>query len=238
MRRSACKTPSARGAAGKNPWDADMLVMNVITLRRLGADDSLAELTAMLHRAFARLGRMGLNCTCVDQPVAVTRQRIAQGECFVAEYSRLPVGTITLQRPDPRSESPWYRRGFVASAHQLAVDPQFQGNGLGTTLLEFAEEWARASGYRELALDTAQPASDLLRFYRAHGYRIVDSVRFPGKCYPSAVLSKAVAKRDTDPIIARRAAHSHDVSITTRRMRRRTWAWISAMVSGPTPRAS
>ena len=197
MRRSACKTRPARGVAGNNPRDADVLALNVLTVRRLGADDSLAGLTAMLHRAFARWGRMGLNCTCVDQSVAVTRQRIAEGECLVAEYDRRPVGTITLQHPDARSESLWYHRGFVASAHQLAVDPQFQGNGLGSTLLEFAEEWARANGYRELALDTAQPASDLLRFYRAHGYRIVDSVRFPGKYYPSAVLSKALARRIT-----------------------------------------
>ena len=51
-----------------------------ITIRRITASDSLAELTELLHRAYARLGRMGLNYTAVDQSVEDTARRIGHGE--------------------------------------------------------------------------------------------------------------------------------------------------------------
>jgi len=176
--------------------------MEAITLRRLNTNDSLDELTAMLHRAFSRLGQMGLNCTCVDQSVTVTQERIRKGECFVAVCAGRLVATITLYRPGPGSESTWYRRPAVASIHQLGVDPEFQDKGLGTALLEFGESWARAHGYRELALDTAQPARHLLAFYAGRGYRIVESVRFPQKDYCSVVLSKVLAESDKSCAVA------------------------------------
>ena len=168
--------------------------MQVVTLRRINAGDSLDELTAMLHRAFAPLGRMGLNCTCVDQSVEMTRQRIVRGECYVAVFAGHLVATITLHAPDSGSESAWYHRHDVASIHQLGGDPEFPGKGLGSGLLEFAEGWARMRGYTELALDTAQPATHFLAFYMAHGYRIAETVRFQGKLYRSVVLSKSVSE--------------------------------------------
>ena len=176
--------------------------MQAITLRRLSVSDSPNELTAMLHRAFSRLGQMGLNCTCVDQSVEVTRERSGKGKCYVAVSDGRIAGTITVCRPDPGSKSVWYHRRSVASAHQLGVDPEFQGKGLGTALLGFAESWARAHGYRELALDAAHPARHLLTFYKGRGYRIVESVRFPGKRYRSVILSKVVAEPDTYRAVA------------------------------------
>jgi GNAT superfamily N-acetyltransferase len=170
--------------------------MQAITLHRLCGSDSPYELTAMLHRAFSRLGQMGLNCTCVDQSVEVTRERSGKGECYIAVCGERIAGTITVCRPDPGSKSVWYHRRSVVSVHQLGVDPEFQGTGLGTALLGFAESWARAHGYHELALDTAQPARHLLAFYRGRGFRIVEAVRFPDKRYRSVVLSKAVAEPD------------------------------------------
>jgi len=168
--------------------------MQSVSLRRLGELDSFDELTEMLHRAFSRLRQMGLNCTCIDQSVAVTRERIDKGECYVAVCNGRLVGTITLYGPDPASESAWYHQRAVASIHQLGVDPEFQGRGLGSELLRLAERWARDHGYKELALDTPQPAKNLVAFYRAHGYRFAESLRFKGKQYRSVVLSKAIVE--------------------------------------------
>lgn len=161
-----------------------------IELRRIDPTEALEPLTAMLHRAFSGLGRMGLNCTCVDQSAQVTRERIAKGECYAAAHDGRLVGTVTLYAPDSDSPSAWYHRADVASVHQLAVAPEHQCSGVGAGLLQFAESWATERGYAELALDTAQPARHLLAFYLRHGYRFVESVRFPGKAYFSVVLSK------------------------------------------------
>jgi GNAT superfamily N-acetyltransferase len=170
--------------------DGSAMGMQAITLRRIEASDSLEELTAMLHRAFSRQRQMGLNCTCVDQSVQVTRERIEKGACYIAACGGRLVGTVTLYAPDCQSQSHWYHQPDVASVHQLAVAPDFQNSGLGTALLQFAEDWATERGYTELALDTAQPAIHLLSFYMRHGYRFVESVRFQGKVYYSVILSK------------------------------------------------
>jgi GNAT superfamily N-acetyltransferase len=182
--------------------------MQTISLRPLSDSDSLDELTVMLQRAFSRLGQMGLNCTCIDQSVTVTRERIEKGACYVAVCDGRLVGTITLYGPNPGSKCAWYHRQAVASIHQLGVDPEFQDAGLGTELLNFAEGWAREHGYHELALETPQPAKHLVAFYMCHGYRPVESVRFQGKHYRSVVLSKSVAQQDISYALVLPLLHS------------------------------
>jgi GNAT superfamily N-acetyltransferase len=168
-----------------------------IELRRVDpARDSFEAVTTMLHRAFSRLGAMGLNCTCVDQTADVTRSRATRGDCYVAVCDGRIVGTMTLYAPDCESPCELYRRGDIASIRQFGVEPDWQARGIGTLLLAFADHWAATRGYAELALDTPQPAAHLVAFYRGHGFRIVDFVHFDGKRYDSAILSKpAVAAR-------------------------------------------
>lgn len=48
-------------------------------IRPFSATDSVAELTSLLHRAYARLAQMGLNYTAVDQSPDVTARRIEGG---------------------------------------------------------------------------------------------------------------------------------------------------------------
>ncbi|MDR0243837.1 MAG: GNAT family N-acetyltransferase [Burkholderia sp.] len=162
-----------------------------VVVRRFDpAFDSYARLTPMLHRAFARLGAMGLNCTCVDQDEDVTRRRAEAGECYVAVCGGRVVGTATLYATDSSSACSLYRREGVASVRQVAVDPDCQSRGIGALLLSFAEQWAALRGYTLLALDTPQPAAHLLAFYGAQGFEVVDVMRFAGKRYDSAILCK------------------------------------------------
>ncbi|MGC3026958.1 GNAT family N-acetyltransferase, partial [Burkholderia sp. DN3021] len=162
-----------------------------VVVRRFDpAVDSYAQLTPMLHRAFARLGAMGLNCTCVDQDEDVTRRRAEAGECYVAVCGGRVIGTATLYGTDPSSACSLYRREGVASVRQVAVDPDCQSRGIGALLLSFAEQWAALRGYTLLALDTPHPASHLLAFYGAQGFEVVDVMRFAGKRYDSAILCK------------------------------------------------
>ena len=175
--------------------------IQAITLRRLDAGDSLGELTNMLHRAFSRLGAMGLNCTCVDQSADVTRERVGSGDCYVATCNGRLVGTITLythhSTPGLVAEGLWHQRPDVASVHQFAVAPDFQGAGLGGAMLDCAEDWARVRGYEELALHTPQRAEHLVRFYAMRGYRCVATVQLQGKNYRSVVLSKELGAAQT-----------------------------------------
>jgi GNAT superfamily N-acetyltransferase len=164
-------------------------------IRQLGQDDSIDELTAMIHRAFARFGRQGLRCTGVEQTLAITTARIRRGECWIALAPRRLAGTFTLEMVNHRSECGWYRKPDVASLHQFAVDPVEQGRGCGDSLLDTAERRALALGCRELALETPSDATGLIRYYEVHGFRAVGELHKADKTYCSTVLSKRLARQ-------------------------------------------
>lgn len=165
----------------------------MVHIRPLSESDSIVELTALLHKAYARLGRMGLNYTAVDQTPEVTAKRIRGGSCFIATQGSELVGTIVVQPTYQENECEYFTRAGVACAHQFAVDPKHQGAGIGRLLLEHAEQWARQSGFAELAIDTAEQARHLIELYSRLGYRHVGWVSWPGKVYRSVVLSKPLA---------------------------------------------
>ncbi len=167
---------------------------NTLTLRAFQTSDSITELTDLLHRAYARLGGMGLNYTAVDQTPEVTAKRIRGGTCFVVETGSKLVGTIVAQPTYGQSDCEYFMRPGVAAAHQFAVDPEHQGDGIGRMLLLRAEQWATESGFAELAMDTAEQATHLIDLYTRLGYRHVDWVQWPGKVYRSVVLSKQLLK--------------------------------------------
>jgi GNAT superfamily N-acetyltransferase len=173
--------------------------VSAVTPRPLAASDSLEALTGLLHGAYSRLGAMGLNYTAVDQTAEVTAQRVASGQCFVAEHEGRIVGTVTVggawdvQRVPGARHCPWYLRRDIAHLHQLGVEPAAQGQGIGNALIVACEQWAREQGLGAIALDTAAPASHLRARYARLGYRDADEVQWPGKTYRTVIMVKALA---------------------------------------------
>lgn len=168
-------------------------------VRSFEESDQISDLTSLLHRAYARLGDMGLNYTAVDQTDEVTAKRIRGGQCFVAARGRKLVGTIVVRPTYEKNECEYFTRPQVAAAHQFAVDPDLQGKGIGRKLLDHAEEWAAQRGFKELAIDTAEEVTYLIGFYSRLGYRHVGWVQWPGKVYRSVVLSKTLAVENNRP---------------------------------------
>jgi GNAT superfamily N-acetyltransferase len=164
----------------------------MLNIRHLAPTDSITELTEILHRAYAKLGAIGLNYTAVDQPSEVTARRIAGGQCFVAEWSGTLAGTIVVKPTYETNECAYFTKPAVAAVHQFAVEPILQGKGIGRALLDACEHWAAQRGFRELALDTAEQAQHLISLYARLGYAHVGFVQWPGKVYRSVVLSKVI----------------------------------------------
>ena len=169
------------------------------TIRPLHADDSLAELTALLHAAYASLAAQGWNFTAVDQTVDVTRDRLAGAQAFVAERGGRLVGTIAVRGPKPAGETyiadappALYTTPGTAILAQLGVHPDCRGLGVGEQLIDAAEVWARAQGFTQIALDTAEPATALRRRYERRGYATVGGVQWQGKTYASVLMVKAL----------------------------------------------
>lgn len=163
-----------------------------VQVRLLSDDDSIPELTALLHRSYARLANLGLRFVATYQDDATTLERVQRGECFVALLDGKFVGTICYYPADRTDGCPWYDRPEVASFGQFGVEPGLQGKGIGEVLLAKVEERARATGARELALDTAEPATHLSAYYEKRGYRLVGEADWTETNYRSVILSKSL----------------------------------------------
>ena len=114
-----------------------------IIIRPLNEDDSIDELTDLLHRGYKVLADMGLKYLATWQSSDITRDRIAKGECFVAELDGKIIGTINFYMPDVLGGSPWLERDDVAEFGQFAVDPDYQRRGIGEMMVKFVEDHAR-----------------------------------------------------------------------------------------------
>ncbi len=182
---------------------ADAAAGGAITVRRLRPGDSLAELTTLLHKAYAKQVKLGLHALASHQTPEITRKRVGKGECFVAVmheggHERL-VGTIMFQEPSwgggggaPESGPRWFRRHDVCNFSQFAVEPELQSRGIGAMLIQTVEKRAKELGMGELALSTAEPDADLVAYYRRRGFRDVERFDWGVTNYTSLIMSKSV----------------------------------------------
>ena len=53
---------------------------------------------------------------------------------------------------------------------RLYVRPEGRGNALGNRLIESIMEHAKASGYKEMVLDTIEPLQAAIHLYKKHGF--------------------------------------------------------------------
>jgi GNAT superfamily N-acetyltransferase len=165
-----------------------------VVFRPLAPGDDVAELTALLHRAYARLAAMGFNYTATSQDDDVTRRRCASGECWVGVRAGRVVATLTLVPPGGSQECATFARPGVAVLQQFAVEPSLQGRGVGGALFRRLEERAREIGAEQTAGDTAEGAHHLVAWYLRMGYAVVERVQWPGKTYQSVVVLKRLAR--------------------------------------------
>lgn len=170
-------------------------VLDHVELRLLDPAEPVSQLTGLLHRAYARLAAMGLQYMATNQPDAVTRDRAASGECWVAVVEGGIVATILFKATNRTIGSPWLDRPEVASIGQFAVAPEWQGTGLGARLLDLAERRATETGAEEIALDTAEPADHLIALYHRRGYRLIECVQWSHTNYRSVIMSKPLPPR-------------------------------------------
>lgn len=116
-----------------------------VVIRRFIEDDSVEELTVLLHRAYADHAAAGLVFFASYQTPEDTLRRLGKGECWVALERGTIVGSVTVTGT---YDTP---PGYPAPVHagsfwQLAVDPARRGTGLGHRLLTLAETRITALG--------------------------------------------------------------------------------------------
>ncbi|MCI5074755.1 GNAT family N-acetyltransferase [Oricola sp.] len=78
----------------------------------------------------------------------------------------------------------------AAEVKRLFVSPSARGKGVGGALVEAMIGEARADGYRELRLDTADFLTDACRLYHRHGFEDVTPPATPGAASSHAVFMR------------------------------------------------
>lgn len=76
---------------------------------------------------------------------------------------------------------------------QLVVSVEFQGKGIGRTLVSFSESFARGHGFEEIVLHARESA---VGFYERSGY-VVDGSRFIEVTIPHFPMRKGLVDRDS-----------------------------------------
>ncbi len=135
---------------------------------------------------------MGLRFLATHQDDETTLDRISTGICYVVEQDGALVGTITLYLPDGKGGTPWYDRSDVARFGQFAIEPKLQKQGIGAKLMDVIEEETANRNIPELALDTAEPATHLIRYYEKRGYRFIEHTPWDVVNYRSVIMSKTL----------------------------------------------
>lgn len=161
-----------------------------ILIRPYQSTDSIPEITALLHRAYAQMAGQGMRYLASHQDDRTTLERLTNGASFLALKEDAIVGTITAYGPYREAEVPLYRQEGVNHFGQFAVDPSLQGSGLGKRLYQTVEDHCRANSVKTLALDTAETAKHLIDIYQRWGFRVVDRVQWDCTNYQSVIMSK------------------------------------------------
>lgn len=152
-----------RTALGPGDVEAIVRLHGDLYAREFGFDETFADYVAHPLAAFAREGS--------------SRERI-----WIAEEGGRIVGCVAIVAA---SEKEARLRWFL-------VDPRSRGRGLGSTLLQLALDFSRASGYSSVTLWTVGALSAAARLYRDAGFQRVEER--PGRRWGVDVVEERYAR--------------------------------------------
>ncbi|PEE40886.1 GNAT family N-acetyltransferase [Bacillus pseudomycoides] len=152
--------------------------------------DDIEQLTRVLNKSYKKLADLGFNYLASHQDSSITLERIKKALCLVAIQDNKIIGSISYYSPENNKGCNWYNKGNVATIGQFGIHPSYQSMGIGRKLIELVEEFAIKEGIEELALDTAEGASHLIKYYSDKGYRFIEYINWEITNYRSVILSK------------------------------------------------
>lgn len=153
---------------------------------RLAQDSDVSQIRTLLNEAYKEHADKGLNYTATYQDEAETRKRMAKGRTFVLLLNKEVVGTILYYE---RNEITGRKSAYL---EQFAIAPKLKGLGLGSIIMDFCEQLANDEKYEAIQLNTAQPATHLVEWYKRRGYKIVAETHIEGKTYDSYIFEKTL----------------------------------------------
>lgn len=137
--------------------------------RKIEAADD-AEIARIIR---SNLEKLGLNIPGtayfdpeLDHLSAYYHSRPDKCVCFIALEEGQVIGGVGVAEFDGIEACAELQKLYLADA--------VKGKGYGKELMQIAEEWARAAGYRHLYLETHTNLSVALKLYEKAGYRQIE----------------------------------------------------------------
>ena len=107
---------------------------------------------------------------------------INDGTLYLIKNDHECLGIIAFdeQQSPEYKEIDWLTEGKrVLVIHRLAINPQYQKQGIARLLMDFAEKIAIKSGYTSIKLDAYSGNARALKLYENTGYKKTGQLLFP-----------------------------------------------------------
>ncbi len=122
-----------------------------------------------------------------DETIEGINKYIFESDIIVLEENSRMIAVYALQKLNTEE----------VEIKNLAVDPNFQGQGIGTLLLRDAVERAKARKFKAVLIGTGDVATKQIRLYQTVGFKIVGVRKnfFVDK-YPQPIFENGVQLKD------------------------------------------
>lgn len=182
-----------------------------LTLRAAKEKD-VAPTTDLIHSAYGYWVDNGVKVSPATQSVEKTRSHLSGGLGFIAtdangeikatfSLDEAQIGgsetAVIVQTKYVKSQIEFIRvdgmlpiSGRYLEFKKLAVAPELFGQGIGRTLYDIAEEYARTRGYDGVVLETVKEATWLYDWYIGMGFKVVGKYVYPNSKFETLLLAK------------------------------------------------
>ena len=112
---------------------------------------------------------------------------IKNGDLFILEEKSGNIGgmiCVNFDEPEEYDGLGWSCNKKAVMLHRLVVSPAERGQGIGTKLMQFAEEKAVQMGTDYIKSDTYSTNKQMNALFKKLGYEYVGDTRFPGRELP------------------------------------------------------
>jgi GNAT superfamily N-acetyltransferase len=119
------------------------------------------------------------------------RKDLQDGNIYLAKDRGVCKGMVTLNDAEPDEYREMKFQTADAKAlylHRMAVHPKWQGKGVASILVDFAQKMAREKGFTCIRLDVSQSSEDARQFCKKLSFKEIGSFqanyqRIPYICY-------------------------------------------------------
>lgn len=158
--------------------------------------DRLNEVFAIYKDCKAALDKQGIFQWTDKYPVlSIVEADIQLKELYGMIEGGKCIGLICLnEEQSPQYEAvEWqYTCDKILVVHRLAVAPDYQKQGIGRQLMDFAENFAKENGYAAIRLDSYSVNTRSVALYSNRGYSNCGQIFFEGRPHPFFCFEKQI----------------------------------------------